>query len=113
MFTFFNDQVQFEYLMNKNGKFQSVFKSVPIDWCSIMTGKLKSYFFVKMTLNGFKLAAPQFFHTCPYGGIHAAKDMKPRRVFVSMYPSGNFKVKIKISNGTHKAVQILYEYETF
>lgn len=104
-------QIKLEYYKLKDQNYQAIFKSEYIDWCLLMSKNLKGYFFVKMTLEGFKMIAPQFFHKCPYSGVHSATNISLSRPIISLYPTGTFKLKVSITNGSDEMLKIDHVYE--
>lgn len=64
-----------------------------------MNGTTKMNSFLKMFVASVKAAAPQFFHKCPYQGVYGARDVSVLRQFLAFYPSGDFKLKVSISDG--------------
>lgn len=104
-------QFQLDFYKVADGKMRNIFKSDPLNWCSLMTKKLKGYFFLKVTLEAFKVMAPEFFHQCPYVGVHVKEKVSLPRKFLSIYPTGSFKLNVVINNGTDEAVKIYHAFE--
>lgn len=109
-------QAQTDFFFLTNGKFKPMFKSPPVDWCSLVgggssTAKVNS--FVKMFIDTIKIAVPQFIHKCPYTGFYGAKNISLMRHFITFCPNGSFKLKSSMSDGANEVMKFVLLYTMF
>jgi hypothetical protein len=93
-----SSQINFEWHRMKDGKIQGSFKIQPIDWCAYMSGTSKKINpFIKMIIDSIKAASPDYFHTCPYFGAHSMMNVTALKPFVTLSPSGAYRLIVKIT----------------
>lgn len=83
----------------------------PVNWCGLLSTKQKINVFFKMTVEAMKISVPQFLHQCPFTGLIEAKDIKFIRTFVTMHPTGKFKLIATLTDGTNDLLKLTFEYE--
>lgn len=83
-----------------------MYTSDPLNWCLLVTGKLKSYFFIKIALENMKKNAEALYHSCPYSGVHQVDRMIFPRQFKFMLPNGEFKYDFSFSSGSKRLLSI-------
>jgi Protein of unknown function (DUF1091) len=96
--------------MMRNGKHQSILKSELMDWCSMVIGKAKINIFIKISMESMKKVSPNFFHRCPYQGLHEAMNISFPRQLMVIYPNGNFGLKFSMFDGVNKILSFQDNY---
>lgn len=99
-----------EFFRFDGEKFRPIFKTAPFEVCSLMSGKAKVVTFLKVLIDGFKQSAPQYFHKCPYFGLHSANNIMFLKSFLTIFPTGTFKLTFRFSDGDAEIFKILLEF---
>lgn len=97
-FEIFHLQIKIDFLRKTKEKYQQMFKSSQINWCSLMGGKLSLNSYIKMFVSIFKKVLPQICHDCPYHGIHSGENISLPWQFVSFHPPGAFRLIVTASD---------------
>jgi hypothetical protein len=88
-----------------------MFKSDPFDFCDLTSGRGgKKNPMYKMFFESTKKMAPDFFHKCPYVGVHAITNWKFARQMLLVHPTGNFRVVATTSDGNEVFCRMFLEY---
>lgn len=90
-----------------------MFKTPSIEACSIFSGKSKTGAFLKTFLASAKQSAPQYFHNCPYIGVHSGSNMTILNKFLKFFPNGKFKLKVSVSDGVSEIFKFLVDYSVY
>lgn len=77
------------------GTYTEVFKSPDIDFCKMVDSKWRIVNFQKFLIETLRLSAPQFFHGCPYFGVHDMPNIKPTKQFIEIFPVGIFRLIVR------------------
>lgn len=64
-------------------------------------------------MSGIKNALPEYCHNCPYFGVHEAKNFSILTGLVAFYPSGIFKFKATMSEGTDEVFTMVTDFIVF
>jgi hypothetical protein len=56
-----------------------------------------------------KAAAPDFFHKCPYVGLHSITNMTALKQYLTFAPIGTFRGKLSVTDGDN----FLYGYTVY
>lgn len=106
-------QAKFDFYRMNNDKFRPMFKTPPVDWCSSMGGNGKLNSLAKLFLSSLKLMGPQFFHSCPYSGVHSGQNMTMLKQLVTFYPSGVFKLKASLATDDKEIFILVIDFTVF
>lgn len=105
--------MKFEFFTKTVEKYRPMFKSPILDWCQLMNGKSKTNAFLKMFLSGMKTAIPEFFHRCPYFGVHVGRNFSFLTGLVAFYPSGAFKFKASLFEDANEILIYVTDFIVF
>lgn len=96
----------------ENGELKMLFKSEGLDWCSLVSGKSKSFFFLKYFLKSTKKNAPDLYHNCPYSGVHKISNISTSRQYLLIFPVGEFQYEVELSKKSKKIIDVEYNFKT-
>lgn len=75
-----------------------------------MVGKTKVNSFLKMTLASVKKYAPEFFHRCPYVGLHVGVNVALSKETLTFYPIGTFRIKATFTDGVYDIFSYMEDF---
>lgn len=88
----------------QNSDFQQMFKIARIDWCSLVSGFRPTNGFLRGLRNSIKEKSPALLQKCPYSGHYEVNNATIDKTFMSIYPSGTFRVDINVTNEVGKTI---------
>lgn len=85
-------------------KYRQIFKLSKIEWCSFISGSVKSNYMIKFVINTIRESTgKQLFHRCPFQGRIAAMNLTLRNdKLFSIYPRGQYRLSVKMSDGDNR-----------
>lgn len=90
------------FKLNDDKKFRAIFKTPKFDWCLATSQKGNGNHLIRMFISVFKLAAPQYFHECPYLGRYEGRNISFFKELSKIFPAGTYKLIITLSTRTGK-----------
>jgi Protein of unknown function (DUF1091) len=61
-------QLYFKVSKKEKSQYKVLMDNGPTDWCKLVSGNSKGYFFIKIVLESLKKYVPNIFHKCQYVG---------------------------------------------
>ena len=92
-------------------EFKVLYKVKDVNWCSLVASRSKSHFFIRIFQESLKKNAPNLVHKCPYYGVLEEKNIIFPREFLLIFPDGDFKYNLTLSNGEKKIIEIEYSFQ--
>jgi hypothetical protein len=83
----------------KNETFEQVMATKSLDLCAIFAGRSKAPFFLEIILEALRKSHPGFVHKCPHIGLSEANNITLPRQFITLYPTGEFKLLLLVADG--------------
>lgn len=111
----FFQQVKFEFSAKVGNVFRTFMNVDKIDWCYIMekTNAISNSHF-KALLKDLIKSIPRLFVPCPFIGLVDLLDVPPQEKFISIIPSGCYRIYIVIKDiKTNLVVKFLLEFENY
>ena len=100
-----------EVFKKEAGGFKLLYKEEDVDWCSLVASRTKSHFFIRIFQESLKKNAPNLYRRCPYFGVFEQKDIIFPRQFLIIFPDGDFKYNLNLSNKEKSILEIEYNFQ--
>jgi hypothetical protein len=91
---------------------QKIFSIDSVDLCAYLSGKLKLNLnaFVKIFMKMAKEMFPNYFHKCPYVGLHTTTNFTVEKKYITFAPTGTYKVFGNVTDGKKDLFWYYHEY---
>jgi hypothetical protein len=93
-----------------DGKYRPMFQLPSFEVCSVMNGTSKVHSLIKMIIGFTKIVAPQFFHVCPYYGLHAGKNLTFLTPLMAMYQVGKYRFRATVTDKTSEILVLILDF---